>query len=65
MLADWISTLNWSPEQWLAVSIMIFVVLAIVVLVLRMITLFKMARKPAYKPNLRRLRRVRERNNEG
>jgi uncharacterized protein (DUF983 family) len=62
VLVDWIDASNWSPEQWLAIIIMVFVVLAVVVLLFRMVKLFKMARKPAYKPNLRPLRRTRERN---
>ena len=49
---------SWSSEQFLAISIMAFVVLALTVVVFRMLRIFRIAsRKPRYQPNLRPLRR--------
>ena len=58
MLNDLLEASGWSSEQFLAFSIMAFVVLALAVVVFRMLRLFRMAgRKSRYQPNLRRLRR--------
>ena len=60
MLNDLLDATGWSSEQFLAVSIMLFVVLAMSVVVLRMLRLFRMAnRRSRYAPNLRPLRRRR------
>ena len=60
MLDDLIEASGWSSEQFLAISIMAFVVAALSVVVFRMLRIFRMAsRKPPYEPNLRRLRRRR------
>jgi len=61
VLNDLIEASGWSSEQFLAISIMAFVVLALMVVVFRMLRLFRIAsRKPRYQPNLRPLRRRRE-----
>ena len=59
MLNDLIDATGWSSEQWLAVSIMAFVVLAMMVVVSRLLKIFRMTRKPRYQPVLRPLRRRR------
>ncbi|MCY3565753.1 MAG: hypothetical protein OXH27_06185 [Gammaproteobacteria bacterium] len=61
MFNDLIEASGWSSEQFLAISIMAFVVLALMVVVFRMLRIFRIAsRKPRYQPNLRPLRRRRE-----
>lgn len=61
MFEDLVDTSGLSNEQFLAISIMAFVVLAMMVVVFRMLRLFRMAsRKPRYQPNLRHLRRRRQ-----
>lgn len=59
MLADLINASSWTHEQWLAACILVFVVLAVLLVMYRMVTLFKIAKKPRYTPNLRPLRRRR------
>ena len=61
MIARLIDTSNWTYEQWLAAIILTFIVLTVVVFIHRMVKLFRFSRKPAYKPNLRPLRRGRYR----
>ncbi|NQV70319.1 MAG: hypothetical protein HQ498_09860 [Pseudohongiella sp.] len=61
MFARLIDTSNWTYEQWLAAIILTFIVLSVVVFIHRMVKLFRLSRKPAYKPNLRPLRRSRHR----
>ena len=46
-----------TTEQWLAVSILGFILLAILVMIHRLLAIMKMSRKQTYKPNFRRLRR--------
>lgn len=64
MLAEFINASEWTSEQWLAAIILAFVIIAGLVMVYRMYTLFLMARKKPYKPNLRPLRRTRYRKDE-
>ena len=62
MLEQWIVTNDWSQEQWLVASIIGFVAVAVVVIIFRLYTIFKMSRKKRERPNLsvgRRLRRHR------
>ena len=60
MLNDLIEASGWSNEQFLAISIMAFVVLALMAVVFRLLRIFRMAsRKSRYQPNLRPLRRLR------
>ena len=46
-----------TTEQWLAVCILGFILLAILVMIHRLLAIMKMSRKQTYKPNFRRLRR--------
>ncbi|MEX0962774.1 MAG: hypothetical protein WDZ52_01855 [Pseudohongiellaceae bacterium] len=59
MLSNLIDTSGWTHEQWLAACILFFAVLSIAVVMHRMLKLFRLTKKPAYKPNLRPLRRTR------
>ena len=60
MLNDLIEASGWSSEQFLAISIMAFVVAALAVVVFRMLRIFRMvSRKLPYEPRLRLLRRRR------
>ena len=45
-----------TTEQWLALCILGFIVLAILVLIHRLLAIMKMSRRQTYRPNLRRLR---------
>ncbi|MEX2130633.1 MAG: hypothetical protein WD772_04040 [Pseudohongiellaceae bacterium] len=56
MTEVWGDPSTWTQAQWLAVVIMMFVIVASIVLVLRLYSILRMAGKPKYKPNLRRLR---------
>ncbi|MFK7864319.1 MAG: hypothetical protein AB8B95_08870 [Pseudohongiellaceae bacterium] len=57
MLAEFIDTSSWTPEQWLAAIILAFIVVTILVVLKRLMGLFKLSQKRQYKPNLRPLRR--------
>ena len=59
MLSNLIDTSGWTHEQWLAACILVFAVLSVAVFLHRMLKLFRMAKKPSYRPNLRPLRRRR------
>jgi uncharacterized membrane protein len=59
MLSDLIDASGWSHEQWLAMSILAFIVVTVIVVMSRMIKLVKMSRRKTYQPNLRPLRRRR------
>lgn len=59
MLNELINASDWTAEQWLAAIILVFIVIAVLVLMHRMLTLFRIAGKRPYKPNLRPLRRRR------
>ncbi|MBT8146047.1 MAG: hypothetical protein KJN90_04295 [Gammaproteobacteria bacterium] len=48
-----------TTEQWLAVCILGFILLAILVMIHRLLAIMKMSQKQTYKPNFRRLRRYR------
>ncbi len=48
---------SWTIEQWLAVCILGFILLAILVMVHRLLTILKISSKPTYRPNFRRLRK--------
>ncbi|PCH62611.1 MAG: hypothetical protein COC19_02565 [SAR86 cluster bacterium] len=58
MISELLNSENWTHEQWLLFSIMGFVVLAGLVIIWRMVTIFKMTRTPKQAPGLRRLRRT-------
>ena len=59
MLSELIDAFGWSHEQWLAISILAFIVVTLIVVISRMIKLVKMSRRETYQPNLRPLRRRR------
>ncbi|HBJ90581.1 MAG: hypothetical protein L7S70_08755 [Pseudomonadales bacterium] len=59
MLSELIDASGWSHEQWLAMSILAFIVVTLIVVMSRMIKLVKMSRRKTYQPNLRPLRRRR------
>lgn len=59
MLSKLINTSGWTHEQWLAACILVFAILSVAVVLHRSMKLFRMAKKPSYKPNLRPLRRRR------
>ena len=59
MLSELIDASGWSHEQWLAMSILAFIVVTLIVVISRMIKLVKMSRRKTYQPNLRPLRRRR------
>ncbi len=59
MLEQWIVTNNWTQEQWLVVSIIGFVAVAIIVIIFRLYAIFKMGSKKRERPNLRVGRRLR------
>ncbi len=60
MLENWLSTGNWSQEQWLIASVMGFVVVASLVMIIRLYSIFKMATRKRERPNLRARRRLRD-----
>jgi hypothetical protein len=59
MLEQWLATGNWTKEQWLIASILAFVVVATLVMLWRVYTIFKMASSKRERPNLRVARRLR------
>ena len=59
MISELIDASGWSHEQWLAMSILAFIVVTLIVVMSRMIKLVKMSRRKTYQPNLRPLRRRR------
>jgi uncharacterized membrane protein len=59
MLSELIDASGWSHEQWLAMSILAFIVVTLIVVMSRMVKLVKMSRRKTYQPNLRPLRRRR------
>lgn len=59
MLSKLINTSGWTHEQWLAACILVFAILSVVVVLYRMLKLFRMTKKASYQPNLRLLRRKR------
>ncbi len=59
MLEQWLATGNWTKEQWLIASILAFVVVATLVMIWRLYTIYKMASTKRERPNLRVARRLR------
>jgi uncharacterized membrane protein len=59
MLSELIDASGWSHEQWLAMSILAFIVVTLIVVMSRMVKLIKMSRRKTYQPNLRPLSRRR------
>ena len=54
---NWTDLASWTTEQWLAVCIFGFIVLAILVMIHRLLTVLKISRRQTYRPNFRPLRR--------
>lgn len=59
MFEAWLMGNNWTQEQWLVVSIIAFVIVAMVVIAYRLYAIFKMTTKKRERPNLRVARRLR------
>jgi hypothetical protein len=59
MFSKIINTSGWTHEQWLAACILVFAILSVVIVLHRMLKLFRMTKKASYQPNLRPLRRRR------
>lgn len=59
MFAEYFATAEWSHEQWLAATILAFIVVTVLVVLHRMYRLFQATQKTRYQPNLRPLRRRR------
>lgn len=59
MLSELIDASSWTHEQWLAIIILVFIVLTAVMLLHRILKLFRLSRRTQYRPNLRPLRRSR------
>ena len=57
MLARLIDVSGWTHEQWLAASILAFIVVTVLVVLHRMYKIVKMSKRSSYQPNLRPLRR--------
>lgn len=59
MFEAWLMGNNWTQEQWLVVSIIAFVVVAILVIMYRLYAIYKMTTQKRERPNLRVARRLR------
>jgi len=61
MLEQWLSSGDWTHEQWLVLSILIFMVIAVLVVIYRLYVILKSTTVKRQPPNLRggirRLRR--------
>ena len=55
----WGNPATWTQEQWLAVLLLVFILVAIVFLTYRLYALMRSVGKSHYTPNLRRLRSAR------
>jgi len=65
LFSEFINASSWSHEQWITISIMVFIVLAVFVVIYRMVKIFRMTQNQGYQPNLRPLRRrLRSENHE-
>lgn len=53
MITTWLHAESWTHEQWLIFSILIFVVIAVLVVLYRLYSIFKMATTKRERPNLR------------
>ena len=60
MLENWLSGGSWTQEQWLIMSVMIFIVVASLVMIVRLYSIYNMATRKRERPNLRGGRRSRE-----
>ena len=53
MLSRLIDVSGWSAEQWLAATILAFIVVTLVVVAHRIVKIFKIAAQSSYHPRLR------------
>lgn len=60
MFESWMARGNWTPEQWLVFSIMVFILIAVLVILLRLYSIYKIATTKRERPNLRVARRLRK-----
>ena len=58
MLSRLIDVSGWTAEQWLAATILVFVIVTLIVVAHRVSKVFKIAAQSTYQPNLRPLRRA-------
>ena len=58
MLSRLIDVSGWTAEQWLAATILVFVIVTLIVVAYRVIKVLKIAVQSSYQPNLRPLRRA-------
>ena len=57
MLSRLIDSSGWTAEQWLAATILVFIIITVIVVAHRMVRIFQISAQSEYKPNLRPLRR--------
>jgi UDP-N-acetylmuramyl pentapeptide phosphotransferase/UDP-N-acetylglucosamine-1-phosphate transferase len=57
VLSELIDVSGWTHEQWLTASILAFIIVTVLVVLHRLVKLFRMTRRQRYQPNLRPLRR--------
>lgn len=60
MFESWMARGDWTQEQWLVFSIMVFILIAVLVILMRLYSIFKMATTKRERPNLRVARRLRD-----
>ena len=61
MLLRLIDASGWTAEQWLAATILVFIVITVIIVICRVIGIIQISAKSNYKPNLRPLRRDKSR----
>ena len=61
MLSRFINASGWTSEQWLAATILVFIVITIIVVAHRVMRIIQISAKSNYKPSLRPLRRNKSR----
>ena len=61
MLSRLIDWSGWTAEQWLAATILVFIVITVIVVAHRVMRIIQISVKSNYKPNLRPLRRNKSR----
>ncbi len=54
MFEQWLNSGQWTHEQWLTVSILLFIIAAALVIIYRLFTVFKTLNKKREPPRLRR-----------
>ena len=53
MLEQWLNSGNWTHEQWLVFSVLIFIIIAVLVVLFRLYTIIKSTTVKRQRPNLR------------